>query len=75
MPRLTREVLSQLRAEGRRVGIDRVQRYITGGLLPPPPVIGGNRMWRDEDVARLRRLIDQVDGPPAAKCQYTTPSP
>ncbi len=69
----TRQVIETLRNEGRRVGMDRIQRLIIDGQLFSPPVIGGARVWGDSDVARLRRLIDERDGRPTAPAT-TTPA-
>ena len=61
----TRYVLQALRKEGRKVDMNRIQRLVMEGKLDPPVVVGGSRIWREEDVDRLREAIDEMDGKPS----------
>ena len=53
----TRDVVRKLLNEGQKVTVDFIQKRVMDGSLPSPQIVGGVRLWTDEDIERLRVII------------------
>ena len=56
-PKSTREVISELRAQGYQVSVVYIQSLLMGGSFIPPEKCGKSFIWFESDIARLLHAL------------------
>jgi hypothetical protein len=60
----TAEAVRLLQSEGYRISKTRLENLIATGRVESPQLVGPTRVWMDDDINHVRRILTSIDGAP-----------